>query len=82
MFEGMIVKSIRGHDIGEHFVVVKLQGNFVYISDGKSRKLTKPKLKNKKHLAIASTQLIDLKTQTDKSVRRLVNLMNNEAKKP
>lgn len=82
MVEGMIVVSVQGHDSGEHFVIVKSQGKFVYISDGKSRKLAKPKLKNKKHLVVASEQLIDLKTQTDKSVRRLMNLMNHKAKQP
>jgi len=82
LIEGMIVKSIRGHDVGEHFIVVKKQGNYVYIADGKNRKLAKPKLKNKKHLIIADMQLIDIKTQTDKSVRRLINHMNIMAKSP
>ena len=44
---GMIVKSVAGHDKDRFYLIVKIQGNKIYISDGKKRLLEKPKLKNK-----------------------------------
>ena len=47
---GSVVVSLGGHDIGEWFLVAKVDKNFVYVCDGKNRPLQKPKKKNKKHV--------------------------------
>ena len=70
---GMIVKPLTGHRINKHFVLVKAEENFVYISDGKRKRLSNPKKKNKKHIVVTDKQKIDLNTQTDKSIRKLLN---------
>ena len=70
---GMIVKPQSGHRINKHFVLVKAEENFVYIADGKRRRLSNPKKKNKKHIVDTDKQKIDLNTQTDKSIRKLLN---------
>ena len=48
---GQLVKASCGRDEGKYFFIIKLvDESFVLISDGKSRKLDKPKLKKIKHL--------------------------------
>ncbi len=70
---GMIVKALKGHDVNKHFAVVKTEGKFVYLVDGKRKKLSNPKKKNEKHVVVTDKQKIDLNTQTDKSIRKLLN---------
>lgn len=50
--EGNIVISLSGKDKGEHYIVLNVKDNYAYLVNGKSRKLTKPKKKNIKHLQI------------------------------
>lgn len=47
---GDIVKSIAGRDVGINFLVVNVDSNYVYVVNGKDRKVQNPKKKNKKHL--------------------------------
>lgn len=69
---GLIVKSKVGHDSGSFYVVVKIDEKGLYIADGRRRKLLKPKLKNKKHLAKTNT-IVDLDSiNTDKKLRRVL----------
>ncbi|MBR2847092.1 MAG: hypothetical protein IKB89_03365 [Clostridia bacterium] len=71
--KGMIVKPQSGHRINKHFVLVETDENFVYIADGKRKRLSNPKKKNKKHVVVTDKQKVDLNTQTDKSIRKLLN---------
>lgn len=45
-----IVESIKGHDKGRMYVVVKLDGEFAYLCDGDYRTFDNPKKKRIKHL--------------------------------
>ena len=48
---GAVVLSVMGRDSGRFYVVVsKAEENYVYIADGETRLLQKPKLKKIKHL--------------------------------
>ena len=47
---GMVVRSIAGHDKGDLMIVVGVDGEYAYVSDGKLRKVSKPKKKKFKHL--------------------------------
>ena len=50
---GQLVRASCGRDEGKYFFIIKLvDESFVLISDGKSRKLDKPKLKKIKHLIV------------------------------
>ena len=44
-----IVVSLRGRDRGTHFLVVAAEGDFLFLSDGASRRIEKPKRKKRKH---------------------------------
>ena len=45
---GYLVKSLAGHDKERIYVIIKEQGEYVYLADGKYRTMDKPKRKNKK----------------------------------
>ena len=47
---GMIVYSKAGRDKGGVFIVLTIEGEYVYLSDGKTRSLQKPKKKKLKHI--------------------------------
>ena len=49
---GDIVFSLAGHDKGRVYIVLDTEDGFVYIVDGKTKKLNKPKRKNLKHVKL------------------------------
>lgn len=73
---GMIVKSVAGHDKDRFYLIVKIQGNKIYISDGKKRLLEKPKLKNKIHLKATKMVLDFEKIKTNKKLREALHKYN------
>ena len=66
---GSVVISRAGHDCGRAMLVVRNDGEFLFVADGKERKLEKPKKKNKKHVR-ATSRVIELAGLTDRSLRR------------
>ena len=48
--KGDIVISIAGRDCGQIFLVWSLQGDDVFLVNGKLRKINSPKKKNVKHI--------------------------------
>lgn len=42
---GMFATSKAGHDKGQMYIIIKEEGNFVYLADGRTRTLEKPKKK-------------------------------------
>lgn len=75
---GMIVKSVSGHDSGSWYVVTDCGNDAVYIADGRRRKVSKPKLKNPKHL-VRSKKFVsadDMQILTDKKLRSLLHQYN------
>ncbi|HIY04774.1 MAG TPA: KOW domain-containing RNA-binding protein [Candidatus Anaerotignum merdipullorum] len=47
---GQVVYSKSGHDKGDVLIVLSVEGNYVYLADGKRRRLEKPKRKKKIHV--------------------------------
>ena len=47
---GQIVYSKSGHDKGGIFVILSVEGEYVYLANGKNRSLEKPKRKKIKHI--------------------------------
>ena len=47
---GSVVRSKAGHDKGDLFLVVDMSDGYAYVSDGKLRRVEKPKKKKIKHL--------------------------------
>lgn len=46
-----IVQSLAGHDKGGLFFILRMEGGFAWIADGRLRSCAKPKRKNVRHLA-------------------------------
>ena len=70
---GSVVLANAGRDKGRYFVAVAASGGFVYIADGKERKLEKPKRKNIKHISPAGV---------DRKSTRLNSSHNNQSRMP
>jgi ribosomal protein L14E/L6E/L27E len=68
---GMIVRSAAGRDKGNFLVVLKADDEFVYLADGKERKLASPKKKRIKHVKFTNT-VIDTDSLTDKKLRSVI----------
>ncbi|MGO1580355.1 MAG: KOW domain-containing protein [Peptoniphilaceae bacterium] len=72
---GLVVKSMAGRDAGEVFLINKvIDESFVYIVNGKTRKLANPKKKKIKHLALYK-DCIDLNVENlnDAYIRKALN---------
>lgn len=74
--KGQVVKSIAGHDKGDFQAVVRLEGDFVYVCDGKRRSLEKPKRKKLRHVAYTKTVLCEEEIMTDKKIRNALRVFN------
>lgn len=54
---GQIVFSKCGRDKGKPFIIVSIEEEYVYLVDGKIRKVDTPKLKKKKHIQRTNTTI-------------------------
>lgn len=68
MERGRIVCSKAGRDKGCFMVVIKVSQGRVFVADGKSRNLEKPKAKNPLHLAVTRSLLDKNIILTNKSI--------------
>ena len=65
---GTVIISTSGHDKGRLLLVTGADGRFVYLADGKERRLAAPKKKNLKHVR-PTAEFIDPASVTDKRLR-------------
>ncbi len=68
---GMIVRSAAGRDKGNFLVVISADDEFVYLADGKERRLESPKKKRIKHVKLTNT-VIETDGLTDKKLRSVI----------
>jgi len=47
---GMFAVSKAGHDKGQMYIIIKEEGDFAYLADGRLKTVDSPKKKRKKHL--------------------------------
>ena len=62
---GQVVYSKSGHDKGKSFIVTEIEEEYLYLVDGKSRKIDKPKKKKKKHVQITGYCDTGIKTKLE-----------------
>lgn len=82
---GMFAISRAGHDKGQMYVILDEDGDFVYLADGKNRRLENPKKKRKKHIqpvkkGVDETLVRKLKEKTpvyDEEIKRVIKLRIN-----
>ena len=58
-----IVLSDAGRDRGKLFFVMSLEGEFLLLADGKSRKVEAPKRKKRKHVRLVSDKELEVSTK-------------------
>ena len=82
---GNVCVSLAGHDAGLIFIVVGAAGDdYVYLADGKTRKLSAPKLKKTKHISIITRlsqenrEKISGRTANDSLLRREIARVTRE----
>lgn len=49
---GMLATSKAGHDKESLYVIIREEGEYIYVADGQGRTIEKPKRKNKKHIQL------------------------------
>jgi len=65
IYPGRIVVSTAGRDKDRYFVVLSVENNFCYVSDGKVRKVDMPKKKKMKHLRVTEFFLNEIAEMLD-----------------
>ncbi len=79
---GMIVRSRKGHDKGQFYVVTQISHGFVFVTDAAGRSLIHPKKKNPIHLAPTKT-VLDMKPMpSDSEIRRLLSAFYDRVSLP
>ena len=68
---GSVVKALAGREKNSFYVAVGIHDGFVFIADGKERKIQKPKRKNIKHISPTNT-VFDTDGLTNKKLRKLI----------
>ena len=79
---GNMAASKAGHDKGGLYIIIREDEEYVYLCDGRLKKLANPKRKNKKHIQIIETDVDkELKNRLqngedgrDEEIRRAVKL--------
>ncbi|MDE6972729.1 MAG: KOW domain-containing RNA-binding protein [Lachnospiraceae bacterium] len=70
---GMFAVSKAGHDKGRMYLVIRDEGDTVYLADGKIKTLENPKRKKKKHLQIIKKDIDQVLMQKLINEQKLYN---------
>ena len=69
---GKIVISKKGRDMGKYLAVINCDKNYVFVADGKERKLETTKRKNIKHISITADTLTKDQMKTNKQLKKAI----------
>ena len=72
-----IVRSDAGRDKGKLFVVLAVEGEFLLLADGKSRKVENPKRKKRRHVLFVSAE----ETRLSQKIKNNEKITNSELRK-
>ncbi len=77
---GQVIRSVAGRDKGYLMAVTDSDGKYVYVCDGKERRLSGPKRKNPRHVEITSMILDESQMHSDRGLRKALAQLeaNNE----
>lgn len=81
IMQGMVVRGKAGRDKDGLFIAVLLKDGYVYIADGRRRKVERPKRKKACHLTALSESLDCGQYQTNRSVKHLLRGFTEEQSK-
>ena len=69
---GAVVLAISGREKNQVFVISKIEDNYAYLINGKTRKIECPKKKNFKHLFLLKQSIIDVLEMTNADVIKYI----------
>lgn len=69
---GRVVRSRAGRDKDGFFVVIRVEGDFAWLCDGKARPLLRPKKKRLRHLSLTDGFIQNDAIRSDKQLRGLL----------
>jgi len=72
-----IVRSDAGRDKGKIFIVLAVEGEFLLLADGKSRKVENPKRKKRRHVLFVSAE----ETRLADKLKRGEKITNSELRR-
>lgn len=70
---GDLVRSAAGRDKNSFYIIVKIEGDFLYLADGKYKLVDKPKKKRKKHSVFVKRNRSE-DARTDLQIKRMLKL--------
>ena len=76
---GMLARSKAGHDKDQIFVIIKTEQEYVYLADGKTRTVCRPKKKKQKHIQIIKEKQ-DITGADDAKIRKIIKSYRETAK--
>ena len=77
---GKIVLSNAGRDKGKYLAVINCIESYVWVADGKERKLENPKRKNIKHISVTADTLNQDQLKTNKSLKKAIAVYKDTVK--
>lgn len=75
---GDLVCSTAGRDKGSFYIIVKIEGDYLYLADGKYKLVDKPKKKRKKHSVFVKRNRSE-DAHTDLQIKRMLKLYIRES---
>ena len=72
-----IVRSDAGRDAGKLFVVLAVEGEYLLLADGKSRKVEAPKRKKRRHVLFVSAE----ETRLSEKIKSKEKFTNSELRR-
>lgn len=76
--KGMLAKAKAGHDKGHLYIIYDADETYVYLVDGKTRTINKPKKKKRKHVQIICEKH-EIVGKDDVALKRILKLFDKEA---
>lgn len=79
---GLLATSKAGHDKDSVYVIIREEGEYVYIADGEGRTVEKPKRKNKKHIQLIKKKRLSETADgfNDIDIKRIIKVYQKERK--
>ncbi len=69
---GQLVRSKAGRDAATTLAVLRVEGDYLFLADGKRRPREKPKRKKRKHTSPTTTILASWQMETNKQLRKAI----------
>ena len=66
---GMLAWSRAGHDKDKLYVIIKTEGEYVYLSDGRLKPVERPKKKKWKHIQVRKARPEELCRLTEETIK-------------